>query len=47
MALTHNGLVLPYLHFDARSRAIPPEEIAAAWAAEQDEKRGVLVGYGS
>ncbi|WP_200820465.1 hypothetical protein [Mycolicibacterium houstonense] len=43
MALTYNGTVLPYLHFDARSRQTSWAEVVTTLVEEVYDKRGVLV----
>ena len=47
MALTHNGLVLPYLHFDARSRQTSRAEVIRVLAEETYDKVGVLIPAGA
>lgn len=47
MALTHNGLVLPYMHFDARSRQTSRDEVIGVLAEETYAKVGVLTSAGA
>ncbi|QGJ89367.1 hypothetical protein SEA_WATERMELON_51 [Mycobacterium phage Watermelon] len=41
MALTRNGDVLPYLHFEARSREIPRVELIEVLVEETYAKRSL------